>query len=161
MPNLPGPAMRSRARAAGLGGAAMAALLACVAAPSAPRGWSAEELGTIRSLWIGELEELAPDPSNRYAHDPAAAALGHRLFFDPRLSSNGRVSCASCHLPGRDFQDGVALASGVGRTDRRTMPLAGTAHSPWQFWDGRKDSQWAQALGPPESPVEHSGTRAP
>jgi cytochrome c peroxidase len=39
------------------------------------------------------------------------------------------------------------------------MPIAGTAYSPWLFWDGRKDSQWAQALGPLESPVEHGGSR--
>jgi cytochrome c peroxidase len=39
------------------------------------------------------------------------------------------------------------------------MPVAGTAHSPWQFWDGRADSQWGQALGPLESPVEHGGDR--
>jgi cytochrome c peroxidase len=93
------------------------------------------------------------------ADDPAAATLGHELFFDPRLSSNGKVSCASCHQPERDFQDGTALAHGVGTTNRRTMPIAGTAYSPFLFWDGRKDSQWAQALGPLESPVEHGGTR--
>lgn len=40
------------------------------------------------------------------------------------------------------------------------MPIAGTAYSPWLFWDGRTDSQWSQALGPLESPVEHGGTRA-
>jgi cytochrome c peroxidase len=39
------------------------------------------------------------------------------------------------------------------------MPIAGTAHSPWQFWDGRADSQWSQALGPLESPAEHGGDR--
>jgi cytochrome c peroxidase len=39
------------------------------------------------------------------------------------------------------------------------MPIAGTAYSPWLFWDGRKDSQWAQALGPLESAVEHGGNR--
>jgi cytochrome c peroxidase len=38
------------------------------------------------------------------------------------------------------------------------MPIAGTAYSPFLFWDGRKDSQWAQALGPLESTVEHGGT---
>lgn len=122
--------------------------------------WSPREVETLRSLWIGELGPLPPDPSNRFADDPAAAALGQALFFDTRLSSNGRVSCATCHLPGKQFQDDVALASGVGRTARRTMPVAGTAYSPWFFWDGRKDSQWAQALGPLESPVEHGGTRA-
>jgi cytochrome c peroxidase len=122
--------------------------------------WSDAEVRTLGSLWIGELEPLGPDPTNRYADDPRAVALGHRLFFDPRLSSNGQVSCATCHLPGKEFQDGTPLATGVGTTDRRTMPIAGTAYSPWQFWDGRKDSQWAQALGPLESPVEHGGTRA-
>ena len=40
------------------------------------------------------------------------------------------------------------------------MPMAATARSPFLFWDGRKDSQWAQALGPLESPVEHGATRA-
>jgi len=144
----------------GLGALAAAVFVACAAAASSGRRWSAEEVETIRSLWIGELEPLPTDPSNRYADDSAAAALGHQLFFDTRLSSNGKVACATCHLPGRQFQDDAPLASGVGTTTRRTMPIAGTAYSPWMFWDGRKDSQWAQALGPLESPVEHGGTRA-
>jgi cytochrome c peroxidase len=103
---------------------------------------------------------MPADPTNRYADDPRAAALGHRLFFDERLSVNGKVSCASCHDPAREFQDGTPLARGVGTTDRRTMPVASTAWSHWMFWDGRKDSQWSQALGPLESPVEHGGTRS-
>jgi cytochrome c peroxidase len=122
--------------------------------------WSAEEIAVLRSIWIGELEPLGPDPTNRYADEPEAADLGHRLFFDTRLSSNGRVSCGTCHLPDRHFQDDLPLAQGVGRTDRRTMPIAGTGHAQWLFWDGRKDSLWSQALGPLESPVEHGGTRA-
>jgi cytochrome c peroxidase len=39
------------------------------------------------------------------------------------------------------------------------MSIVGTAYSPWLFWDGRKDSQWSQALGPMESAVEHGGNR--
>ena len=39
------------------------------------------------------------------------------------------------------------------------MTLVGVAYSPWSFWDGRKDSLWAQALEPLESPLEHGGTR--
>lgn len=123
-------------------------------------GWSAEQLEELESMWIGGLEPAGADPTNRVADDPRAVALGHRLFFDTRLSSNGRVSCATCHRPDREFQDDVPLASGVGTTDRRTMPIAGTAHAPFLFWDGRKDSQWAQALGPLESAVEHGGSRA-
>src|SRR5262249_27707317 len=80
--------------------------------------------------------------------------------FDTRLSINGAVACSTCHRSDRDFQDGLALARGVGTTAKRAMPIAGTARAPFLFWDGRKDSQWAQALGPLESPVEHGGTRA-
>jgi cytochrome c peroxidase len=121
--------------------------------------WSEDELATIQSLSLATLEPLGADPSNRYAEDPRAAALGQRLFFDTRLSSNGEVSCGSCHLPGLQFQDGTPLATGVGTTNRRTMTVIGTAHSKWFFWDGRKDSPWSQALGPLESPVEHGGDR--
>lgn len=113
----------------------------------------------VRDLWIGNLEPLPADPSNRWADDAAAAQLGERLFFDRRFSSNGQVACATCHEPKKEFQDGTPLARGVGTTDRRTMPVAATAYSPFLFWDGRKDSQWAQALGPLESPVEHGGNR--
>jgi cytochrome c peroxidase len=111
-------------------------------------------------LSLQALEPLPPEPSNRWAEDERAADLGHRLFFDARLSANGSVSCATCHDPAREFQDGAPLAKGVGTTERRTMPIAATAYSPFMFWDGRKDSQWAQALGPLESPVEHGGNRA-
>jgi cytochrome c peroxidase len=123
------------------------------------QGWSEAELATLRGMWIGSLPSLSPDPSNAVADDARAVELGHQLFFDTRLSVNGEVACATCHLPERGFQDGVALGQGVGTTARRTMPIAGTAYSPWLFWDGRKDSLWAQALGPLESPVEHGGNR--
>ncbi|MDF1501403.1 cytochrome c peroxidase [Roseisolibacter sp. H3M3-2] len=138
-----------------------AALAAAAPARSFTGGgrWTAEERETLRSLSLAALGPLPPDPSNRVADDTAAAALGHRLFFDPRLSGNGRVSCALCHVPGRVFQDGAPLSAGVGTTTRRTQPIAGTAYTPWQFWDGRADSQWAQALGPLESAVEHGTTR--
>ena len=122
--------------------------------------WTPAELAMLRSLSLRSLEPLGSDASNRYADDARAAALGRDLFFDTRLSGNGKVSCATCHVATQDFQDSKPLADGVGRTARRTMPIAGTAHSPWLFWDGRTDSQWAQALGPLESAVEHGGTRA-
>jgi cytochrome c peroxidase len=121
--------------------------------------WSDSEIIAIRNLWIGSLPVLPPDPSNTYADDPKAAALGHKLFFDTRFSSNGEVSCASCHQPELMFTDGLPLSVGVGMMDRKSMTIIATAYSPWQFWDGRKDSQWSQALAPLESPVEHGGTR--
>lgn len=134
---------------------------ACVvAAASGIHGWTVADIATLQSLSLRELEPLAPDASNRVADDPRAAALGERLFADTRLSANGRVSCGTCHKRDRDFQDGLPLGQGVGTTAKRTMPIAGMARAPFLFWDGRKDSQWAQALGPLESAVEHGGTRA-
>lgn len=113
-----------------------------------------------------QLEELRltaapppPDPSNRFADSESAARLGQRFFFDTRFSADGTVSCATCHVPSADFQDGIPLGKGMGTTGRRTMPITGAAASPWLFWDGRKDSLWSQALGPLESGVEHGGDR--
>lgn len=124
-----------------------------------PSKWTEDEIGTLRNLWIGSLPDLPSDPSNVYADDPQAALLGQKLFFDTRFSSNNEVSCATCHKPELMFTDGLSLSNGVGTTDRKSMTIIGTAYSPWQFWDGRKDSQWAQALAPLESIVEHGGTR--
>lgn len=120
--------------------------------------WNEQELATLAELRL-QPQALEAEPGNRFANDPKAAALGKRLFFDARFSSNGEVACASCHLPEKEFQDGKPLATGVGTTSRRTMPIVGLAGSPWFFWDGRKDSLWSQALGPLESPVEHGGNR--
>ena len=148
-------------RLATLAGCAALAMVAgsALGGNSSGAKWSAEERSTMASLTLDKLEALPPDASNRVADDTMAARLGRQLFFDAKLSSNGRVSCATCHLPERDFQDGTSLGRGVGVTGRRTMPIAGTAYSPWLFWDGRTDSQWAQALGPLESSVEHGGDR--
>jgi cytochrome c peroxidase len=138
----------------------LAAVVATFAiAASRGDGWTPEQVEQLRSLSLSALEPLPADPGNRVADDPRAVAFGKRLFFDTRLSSNGKVSCATCHIPDREFQDGKPLANGVGTTGRRTMPVAGTAYAPFLFWDGRKDSLWSQALGPLESPVEHGGTR--
>jgi cytochrome c peroxidase len=124
-----------------------------------PTRWSEDELATLKNLWISSLPPLPADPSNQYADNPDAAAFGQKLFFDTRFSSNSKVACATCHLPDKQFQDGTPLANGVGTTNRRTMTVLGTAYSPWLFWDGRKDRQWAQALGPMESAVEHGRNR--
>lgn len=121
--------------------------------------WSGAELAALKSMHIGQLAPAPADKSNRFEQVPAAAALGKRLFFDARLSGNQKVSCASCHDPARQFQDGRALAQGMGAGARRAMPLADSGRGPWLFWDGRKDSLWSQALGPLEDVSEHGGNR--
>jgi cytochrome c peroxidase len=108
------------------------------------------------------IDALVPppeDPSNRVAEDPAAAALGHLLFFETRLSSNRQVACVTCHDPERFFTDGKLVSTGVGVTNRNAPTVVGAAYSPWMFWDGRRDSLWAQALAPLESSAEMNLTR--
>lgn len=122
--------------------------------------FSDAEKNTIASLALSALPPLKTDTTNRYADVPAAAALGSTLFFDTGMSGDGLVSCSTCHKIDRQFQDDLPRAVGVGRTNRRTMPLAGVAHDPWFFWDGRRDSLWAQALAPLENPLEQAGNRA-
>lgn len=121
--------------------------------------WSDNEIATLRSLWIESLPPLPPDPSNKVADNPGAVSLGHRLFFDTRLSANGKVSCASCHQPERAFTDGMGRAHGISTTRRGAPTLIGAAYNAWFFWDGRSDSLWSQALGPLENEKEHGGTR--
>ena len=136
-------------------------VLACTAAVRGATGarWNEAEREMLRSLTLASLDPHPADPSNRVADDTGAARLGQAFFFDTRFSGTGTVSCATCHMPDKDFQDGKPLAEGVGIAPRRTMPIAGTSRSPWMFWDGRSDSQWSQALGPLESAVEHGGDR--
>ncbi|MBA4371912.1 MAG: cytochrome-c peroxidase [Thermodesulfovibrio sp.] len=122
--------------------------------------WSGEALKTLRSLSLSSLPPLPKDPSNAYQADARAIEFGKSLFFDQRLSANGKVSCATCHLPNVSFTDRLPLAKGMGTTTRRTMPLIGVAYHASFFWDGRKDSLWSQAIGPIESSVEHGATRS-
>ena len=121
--------------------------------------WSAEERAVLASLSLKRLPQVPTDPSSAVERQPAAVELGRRLFHDARLSRNGAVACASCHDPAKQFQDGLPVSQGVGTGSRRAMPIVGAGHSPWLFWDGRKDSLWAQALGPLEDAVEHGTNR--
>lgn len=122
--------------------------------------WSEEEISLLRSFSLSSLPPLPNDPSNKYVDDARAVALGKKLFFDKRFSANGKVSCATCHVPEVSFTDKLPLAKGMGTTTRRSMPLIGSAYNAWFFWDGSKDSLWAQAIGPIESAVEHGFTRS-
>ena len=127
--------------------------------PGSPPAWTEAEIELLQTLWLKSLPELPPDPSNAVADNPAAADFGRQLFFDTRLSANGGISCATCHQQERRFTDGLQKAQAIGTTARHTPSIVGTAYSPWQFWDGRRDSQWAQALAPLEDENEHATNR--
>lgn len=136
------------------------AMIACRAEPAAPSPdgpWTPAELALIGSL--SPVPPLPPSPTNRVADSPEAAELGQRLFFDTRLSRNGKVACATCHIPSRAFTDGKQLAEGVGTAGRHAPTIIGAQWNTFQFWDGRKDSLWAQSLGPFEADVEHGISR--
>lgn len=100
-----------------------------------------------------------PDPTNEVADLPAAAALGKALFNDTSLSPSGTVACVTCHDPTKAFGDGLKQANGVATGDRNSPPIALAAHARWQFWDGRADTLWMQALGPFENAKEFGSSR--
>ena len=83
-------------------------------------------------------------------------ALGRRLFRDPRLSGNGRQSCANCHAPERAFSDRVALSRGAeGKPGaRNAQPLANLAWHPAYAWDGGQARVRDQTLAAMTNPIE-------
>lgn len=125
--------------------------------PVVPEPFTRGEVARI--LHLSPLPPLPTDPTNAVADDPRAARLGQRLFFDVGFSRDGDRSCATCHQPELAFTDGRPVALGLWPLDRHTPTLINSAYQRWQFWDGRTDSLWAQALVPLESPLEHASSR--
>lgn len=82
--------------------------------------------------------------------------LGEKLFFDPLLSRDSTVSCASCHKPEFAFADNTPTSKGVGGRsgDRNTPSAMNMLDRNFYFWDGRAESLEEQALGPIENHVE-------
>jgi len=83
-------------------------------------------------------------------------ALGKQLYFDGRLSSDNKVSCATCHDPQKGFSNGEQFATGVGgaKGGRNSPTVINSAYYRQQFWDGRAASLEEQALGPIQNPIE-------
>lgn len=121
--------------------------------------WSSAEIEILKTLWIGNLPAIAEDNSNKLANNLEAAEFGRQLFFDERFSHNKKISCATCHIPDLYFTDGLKTAAGAQAGVHNTPTIVGMAYSPWQFWDGRSDSLWSQALSPLENELEHAATR--
>ena len=82
--------------------------------------------------------------------------LGRQLYFDPRVSLNGTVSCATCHNPVKGWTDAMAVSIGIGgQTGSRSAPsVVNTAYGKTMFWDGRAPSLEGQAQGPVQNPIE-------
>jgi len=103
--------------------------------------------------WL--LPDTPPYPAD---NKPTAerVELGKKLFFDPRLSGDGNMSCASCHSPMFGWSDG--LSTGIGHKGvvlgRASPTIINTAYNSIQMWDGRKKNLEDQAIGPMEASVE-------
>jgi cytochrome c peroxidase len=121
------------------------ALLACGAAHGETIEFSEYEVRAItrHGPWP---QPVLPDASNRTAGNAQAIALGRALFFDPRLSANGAVACASCHDPVKAWADGRKQAVGLAPLDRNTPSVLNAGLLRWFSWDGGADSLWSQAL---------------
>ncbi|WP_372518360.1 cytochrome-c peroxidase [Alloalcanivorax venustensis] len=141
-----------------LGGAALIAALAVAvpwlaAAGAGDTAFTDAERAAVRALAV------PPGHTPPEIPDPALAEFGQRLFFDRRLSGDGRFSCASCHQPERAFTDGLALPEAAGRGHRNTPTLINVADNPWFQWDGAADSLWSQMLLVIENPRELDNDR--
>lgn len=112
-------------------------------------------LGSSQQILAQALPSVAPAPKDNPT-TAAKVALGQMLFHDPRLSSSGTVSCASCHntmLGGEDNRGGsVGVGGQVGGRSAPTVWNA--AFNEVQFWDGRAKSLEEQAAGPVTNPIE-------
>jgi cytochrome c peroxidase len=106
-------------------------------------------LGIPQDLWAYYI------PKDN-AMTSAKIELGRKLFFEPRLSTDGSVSCATCHDPSRAFTDGKRVAEGIGgrRGSRNSPTLLNAMFNGGQFWDGRAGSLEEQARMPLINPDE-------
>lgn len=124
----------------------------------APETWPAPTLrpGAV----FTEFGPLPPPPTPAdNPTTPEKAALGQRLFDDPRLSASGQIACASCHARELGFADGVRTSFGHDRQrgKRNSPSVAPAAWMPVLFWDGRADTLEAQSLHPLVDPLEMAG----
>jgi cytochrome c peroxidase len=101
------------------------------------------------------LPDEVPAPADNPT-TPEKVELGKMLYFDPRLSSNGTVSCFTCHNVMEGGDDHRPTSIGVhGQAGGRNAPTVwNAAFLSAQFWDGRAATLEDQAKGPPANPIE-------
>jgi cytochrome c peroxidase len=106
-------------------------------------------VGMLGGMWLMHASFTGNEPADK-------AALGKLLFFDPILSKDSTISCASCHKPAYAFADTSVVSIGVGgRKGTRNTPTAMNVRlQHFFFWDGRAATLEEQALAPIENPDE-------
>ena len=126
--------------------------------PPAPPWEAASPIVPIPTPPLGTQADFA---SLSFKVTPEKVRLGRWLFFDPRLSGDGTISCATCHRPENAFSEATPHSTGIrGQQGGRKAPSflnAAWPIYPVYFWDGRAGSLAEQALGPMANPVEMGG----
>ncbi len=109
---------------------------------------------SLTAIPLGLASERPIPSDNKLTQ--ARVQLGRRLFFDGRLSKDGTISCASCHIPEKAFASSDAVSTGVdGKLGTRNSPtVLNRAFGRSFFWDGRAATLEEQALMPIENPLE-------
>ncbi|UNY99795.1 cytochrome-c peroxidase [Zhouia spongiae] len=107
---------------------------------------------------VGGLKTALPEIRDGFS--PQQIDLGRYLFFDPVLSKDGTISCATCHDPKKGFSDGLAASIGMnGHELTRSAPsLWNVGYLKLLFWDGRAKSLEEQMKGPLFSEEEMANT---
>jgi len=117
------------------------------------------ESGNGHEPGVGGLKTALPDVRDGFT--PQQIDLGRYLFFDPVLSKDGTVSCATCHQPAKGFSDGLKTSVGIhnSKLKRAAPSLWNVAFYKKFFWDARSTSLEEQMTGPLYSPEEMGTTR--
>ena len=144
-----------RSRRARLSSSLLILGVACLAATVAPPLQSQEGDAGEYEVEILGLDPYLEIPEENPMSD-AKVALGRQLFFDPRLSVDRTVSCATCHDPEHAWADDAPISTGVGgrKGTRSALTILNAAYNMRQFWDGRVGTLEEQALRPIEDPIE-------
>ncbi|HFU75860.1 MAG TPA: cytochrome B6, partial [Arcobacter sp.] len=110
-------------------------------------------LFTIQIIYAQELITPIPQKSD---YNKPKALLGKKLFFDPRLSADNTISCATCHDVYNGGDDKLEVSFGVnGKKGSRNSPtVLNVKYNTIQFWDGRSKDLFEQIEGPIHNPVE-------
>tara|TARA_R110002110_G_scaffold205066_5_gene416873 strand:- start:59837 stop:61039 length:1203 start_codon:yes stop_codon:yes gene_type:complete len=109
---------------------------------------------SLQNAGVGGLKTGLPQWRDGFT--PQQIDLGRHLFFDPVLSANGKLSCATCHNPDQGFADGMGRSVGIKgeRLSRSAPSLWNVAFLQRFFWDSRASSLEEQMVGPLYDPHE-------
>jgi cytochrome c peroxidase len=135
--------------------AAIGCALAALATLAPLQGSAAEEPVPFSESEIRAILAHGPwpvplrnDPGNPASGKREAVEFGERLFFDNRLSGNGKFSCGTCHVPERNWTDNRTRGAAIAEVERNTPTLMNIRLGHRFGWDGATESLPAQSIRP-------------